>query len=134
MVTEWFVANDATNLGVIQMIVALLLLTLHIAVILLRERKAKELNRTPSAVIHGIQSLEAWLGVQLFARGNRSLILSGAGASYLPQVRIVLEHLAQATEAVCTGRSGRLITASGAAGGAKSNEAQGTPVSLPPAI
>ena len=61
---------------------------------------AEELNLTPSAVSHGIQSLEAWLGVQLFARGNRSLILTGAGASYLPQIRHVLEQLAQATEAV----------------------------------
>jgi LysR family glycine cleavage system transcriptional activator len=61
---------------------------------------AEELNLTPSAVSHGIQSLEDWLGVKLFARGNRSLILTGAGTSYLPHVRHTLEHLAQATEAV----------------------------------
>ncbi|MBA1159154.1 MULTISPECIES: hypothetical protein [Microvirga] len=33
VVTGWFVAKDATNFGVIQMMVALLLLTLIIAVI-----------------------------------------------------------------------------------------------------
>ena len=40
---------------------------------------AEELNLTPSAVSHGIQSLEAWLGVALFVRGRRGLIMTGAG-------------------------------------------------------
>lgn len=61
---------------------------------------ADELNITPSAVSHGIQTLEDWLGVALFVRGNRSLTLTGAGAAYLPQVRNALETLARATEAV----------------------------------
>jgi DNA-binding transcriptional LysR family regulator len=70
---------------------------------------AEELNVTPSAVSHGIQSLEEWLGVALFARSHRSLILSGAGAAYLPRVREALELLAKATEAVPGRRpSGRL--------------------------
>ncbi|PWR23191.1 transcriptional regulator GcvA [Zavarzinia compransoris] len=70
---------------------------------------AGELNVTPSAVSHGIQTLEDWLGVTLFARGHRSLILTGAGAYYLPRIRDILETLARATEGV-PGRhpSGRL--------------------------
>ncbi len=70
---------------------------------------AEELNVTPSAVSHGIQSLEDWLGVSLFARSHRSLVLTGAGAAYLPRVREALEILARATEAVPGRRpSGRL--------------------------
>lgn len=61
---------------------------------------AEELNLTPSAVSHGIASLEDWLGVALFIRGHRSLALSAAGLAYLPRIRDVLQQLAGATEAV----------------------------------
>lgn len=64
------------------------------------KRAAEELNVTPSAVSHGIQSLEDWLGVALFDRGHRSLVMTGAGAAYLPRVRDALDRLASATEAV----------------------------------
>lgn len=70
---------------------------------------AEELHLTPSAVSHGIQTLEEWLGVELFLRGNRSLSLTPAGQAYLPRVRDALQALALATESV-PGRapSGRL--------------------------
>lgn len=70
---------------------------------------AEELNLTPSAVSHGIQTLEDWLGVPLFARGHRAIALTAAGQAYLPGVRQALEGIAGATEAV-PGRapSGRL--------------------------
>ncbi|WP_448203576.1 transcriptional regulator GcvA [Azospirillum sp. sgz302134] len=70
---------------------------------------AEELHLTPSAVSHGIQTLEEWLGVPLFLRGNRSLSLTPAGQAYLPRVRDALHGLALATESV-PGRtpSGRL--------------------------
>ncbi|KAA0686651.1 transcriptional regulator GcvA [Azospirillum brasilense] len=70
---------------------------------------AEELHLTPSAVSHGIQTLEEWLGVELFLRGNRSLSLTPAGRAYLPRVRDALHALALATESV-PGRapSGRL--------------------------
>ncbi len=70
---------------------------------------AEELRLTPSAVSHGIQTLEEWLGVELFLRGNRSLSLTPAGQAYLPRVRDALQSLALATESV-PGRtpSGRL--------------------------
>ncbi|WP_127089732.1 transcriptional regulator GcvA [Aquabacter cavernae] len=58
---------------------------------------AQELNVTPSAVSHAVQGLEDWLGVPLFVRGHRSLALTGAGESYLPEVRTALAHLARAT-------------------------------------
>lgn len=70
---------------------------------------AEELNVTPSAVSHGIQTLEDWLGAPLFVRGHRSLELSAAGIAYLPRVRDALAQLASATEAVPGRRpSGRL--------------------------
>ncbi|HWT98228.1 MAG TPA: transcriptional regulator GcvA [Terriglobales bacterium] len=58
---------------------------------------AAELHVTPSALSHGIQVLEDWLGIALFTRGNRSLGLTEAGAAYLPQVRAALDLLAQAS-------------------------------------
>ncbi|GAA0587699.1 transcriptional regulator GcvA [Caenispirillum bisanense] len=70
---------------------------------------AEELNLTPSAVSHGIQTLEDWLGVPLFARGHRAITLTAAGHAYLPRVRDALELIAGATEAVPGRRpSGRL--------------------------
>jgi DNA-binding transcriptional LysR family regulator len=61
---------------------------------------AEDLCITPSAISHGVQTLEDWLGVELFIRGNRSLTLSDAGAAYLPQVQAALEMLARASETV----------------------------------
>lgn len=61
---------------------------------------AQELNLTPGAISHGVLTLEAWLGVDLFLRGNRSLALTAAGAAYLPQVRASLEMIAGASNAV----------------------------------
>lgn len=74
---------------------------------------AEELHLTPSAVSHAIQTLEDWLGVELFLRGNRSLSLTPAGQAYLPRVRDALQALALATESV-PGRkpSGRLSVSS----------------------
>lgn len=61
---------------------------------------AEELGVTPSAVSHGIQTLEEWLGAQLFARNNRTLTLTAAGMTFLPRVRDALQQLAAAAEAV----------------------------------
>jgi len=77
------------------------------------KRAAEELHLTPSAVSHGIQTLEDWLGVALFVRGNRTLALTPAGAAYLPQVQGALEALAHATDSVPGRRpSGRLSVSS----------------------
>jgi LysR family transcriptional regulator, glycine cleavage system transcriptional activator len=61
---------------------------------------AEESNITPSAVSHGIQSLEEWLGVELFVRAGRTLSLTSAGKYYLPHVRVALEQIARSSEAV----------------------------------
>jgi LysR family glycine cleavage system transcriptional activator len=55
---------------------------------------AEELLLTPSAVSHGIQSLEEWLGAPLFLRTTKGLVLSEAGNTYIPIVRQALDLLA----------------------------------------
>ncbi len=69
---------------------------------------AEELLLTPSAVSHGIQSLEQWLGTPLFLRGSRGLLLTEAGNAYYPIVRNALAALA--------GGSARIAARHGAGG------------------
>jgi DNA-binding transcriptional LysR family regulator len=71
---------------------------------------AEELLLTPSAVSHGIQSLEEWLGVPLFLRTTRGLVLSEAGADYLPIVAGALDTIA-AGSARISSRCGRGVLA-----------------------
>lgn len=66
---------------------------------------ADELLLTPSAVSRSIQSLEDWLGAPLFVRGNRTIALTEAGAGFVPHVRMALDILARAAEAVPGRRS-----------------------------
>ncbi|MCW2241392.1 transcriptional regulator GcvA [Azospirillum canadense] len=70
---------------------------------------AKELHLTPSAVSHGIQSLECWLGIPLFVRAARGLALTEAGVIYLRHVHDAIEQLAVVTDSLPGRRpSGRL--------------------------
>ena len=43
------------------------------------KQAADELGLTPSAVSHGIDTLETWLATPLFERSGRSLALTQAG-------------------------------------------------------
>jgi LysR family transcriptional regulator, glycine cleavage system transcriptional activator len=61
-------------------------------------KAADELNLTASAVSHGIQTLETWLGVELFNRQSRGLRLTSAGEAYAPPVNQALSGLAKATD------------------------------------
>jgi LysR family glycine cleavage system transcriptional activator len=61
-------------------------------------RAAAELNVTQAAVSHHIKALEERLGISLFRRLNRNLLLTDAGQAYLPQVRDTFDALARATE------------------------------------
>lgn len=58
---------------------------------------AAELNLSASAVSQRVRSLEAHLGVQLFARLPRSLRLTPMGEAYLPAIRGIFEDLSAAT-------------------------------------
>lgn len=77
---------------------------------------AEELGITPSAVSHGIRSLEDWLGVALFSRDRPGLALTRAGAAYMPGVRQALDLLATATDAVPGRRPARRLSVSVAPG------------------
>ena len=60
-------------------------------------KAAEELNLTASAVSHAIQTLENWLGAELFSREARGLRLTSAGEAYAPFVNQALSVLAEAT-------------------------------------
>lgn len=63
-------------------------------------KAAEELFVTPAAVSHQVKALEEWLGVPLFKRLNRAVILTHAGQSYFVGIRKGLDMIAAATENV----------------------------------
>ena len=50
---------------------------------------------TPAAVSHQIKTLEDALGVKLFKRLNRALLLTEEGQTFIPPVRQALDLLMQ---------------------------------------
>ena len=58
---------------------------------------AHELHVTPAAVGQQVKALEARLGVQLFERLHKQLILTEAGRAYLPGISEGFRHIAEAT-------------------------------------
>lgn len=70
---------------------------------------SEELNLTPSAVSHGVRTLEEWLGTALFVRRDRGVTITAAGEAYLPRISGALNRLAVAVEQTRGTRStGRL--------------------------
>jgi DNA-binding transcriptional LysR family regulator len=61
---------------------------------------AHELHVTPGAIAQQVRSLEAHLGVALFERLTRQIVLTAAGEAYLPPLRSALGRIAAATELV----------------------------------
>lgn len=84
-------------------------------------RAAAELSLTQSAVSRQLQALEAQLGVQLFLRSKKRLLLTEAGAGYLHDIRSGLAVLGDATDALVSrqGRGGTLRLATLPTFGAK---------------
>ena len=60
-------------------------------------KAAEELFVTQAAVSHQIKALEAHLGIPLFRRLNRRLLLTEAGQAYLPPLREAFDGMEQAT-------------------------------------
>lgn len=73
---------------------------------------AEEIGMTQSAVSQQIKSLEVRLGVPLFERKPRSLVLTDNGRRLLPQVDAALETLSAATNAYVTDQPAKLLTVS----------------------
>lgn len=72
-------------------------------------RAAQELHVTQSAISHQVKALEEYLGLKLFRRLNRALVLTREGEEYLPTVRKVFDQLFEATKRITdTGTRGKL--------------------------
>lgn len=75
---------------------------------------AEELLLTPSGVSHGIQNLEDWLGMPLFLRTARGLVLSDSGKDFYPIVTQALDMLSQGSARIMS-RSGQGVLSVSAA-------------------
>lgn len=73
---------------------------------------AAELCVTPAAVSQQVKALEATLGVALFKRERRRLVLTEAGREYLPVVRDALDQIAVGTNRLVERRSAHTLTVS----------------------
>ena len=60
-------------------------------------RAAAELHVTQAAVSHQVKGLEEYLGLSLFKRQNRSLLLTDAGQAYFPALRDAFDTIDDAT-------------------------------------
>lgn len=69
-------------------------------------RAAEELHLTQGAVSRQIRQLEDLLGVDLFERVNQRVFLTDAGASYLGDIRSLIDGLAGATRRVMASAGG----------------------------
>ncbi|MDP6565176.1 MAG: transcriptional regulator GcvA [Alphaproteobacteria bacterium] len=75
-------------------------------------RAGAELHVTQAAISHQIKALEEWLGLPLFRRRGRAIVLTENGQSYLPAVRDGLDLLADATERLARRRESGVVTVS----------------------
>jgi LysR family transcriptional regulator, glycine cleavage system transcriptional activator len=75
-------------------------------------RAADELFVTQAAISHQIKSLEEFLGVTLFVRRNRSLLLTDEGQNYWPKIRDIFETLSSATQQIKAQRASGSLTVS----------------------
>ena len=75
-------------------------------------RAAAELHVTQTAISHQIKALEERLGVRLFRRLPRGLLLTEAAQRLLPPVRDAFDQIAAATERLAVSGSGATLTVS----------------------
>jgi LysR family transcriptional regulator, glycine cleavage system transcriptional activator len=73
------------------------------------KRAADELHVTPGAVSQQVKSLEAMLGVSLFRRLPRGLLLTTAGEEYLPSISRAFREISEATEHAAPALGGRRL-------------------------
>jgi DNA-binding transcriptional LysR family regulator len=75
-------------------------------------KAGEELFLTQSAISRQVQTLEAQLGVQLFQRRIRALLLTDEGQRYFKVVREALDDLRAATASVRAGKGSAALTVS----------------------
>jgi LysR family transcriptional regulator, glycine cleavage system transcriptional activator len=75
-------------------------------------KAAEELHVTQAAISHQVRALEEYLGVQLFRRQNRAVLLTDAAQLSLPRLREAFDQLAEAVESIRANNSENLLTVS----------------------
>jgi|SRR5580692_5799641 LysR family glycine cleavage system transcriptional activator len=73
------------------------------------KRAASELGVTAGAISQQVKALEAMLGVQLFRRLPRGLLLTPSGERYLPSLSDAFRAISAATEIVAPALRGRRL-------------------------
>ena len=69
-------------------------------------KAAEELNVTQAAISHQVKTLEEHLGLPLFRRLNRRLLLTDAGQTYVTGLTEAFDGIAEATERTTSQHSG----------------------------
>ena len=75
-------------------------------------RAAEELGVSQVAVSQQVKSLEAALGLKLFARDGKRLVITSAGKQYLAVVRDALDRIAVGTDRLLQNRPSSVFTVS----------------------
>lgn len=75
-------------------------------------KAAEELSITPSAISHQIRGLESYLGLRLFRRTGRALMLTDEGQNYLPTLRDAFDAIHAATARLAARQSAGALTVS----------------------
>lgn len=75
---------------------------------------AAELHVTPSAVSHAVAALEQSLGVKLFHRRVRRLLLTDAGKSYFDRLSPAFDEIAAATQEISARQRADILTVASA--------------------
>ena len=75
-------------------------------------RAAEELHVTQAAVSHQVKSLEDYLGIKLFRRFNRSLLLTDEGQTYMPGLTKAFDILDDSTRRLAKKEAGGPLTVS----------------------
>lgn len=71
-------------------------------------KAADQLNVTQSAVSHQVKLLEEYLGESMFSRNGRSFSLSEVGERYFEEVSNALGNVANASQLIREGQSGKI--------------------------
>jgi len=74
------------------------------------QRAGAELHVSAGAIAHHVKQLEAWLGVPLFQRLPRGVVLTAAGHRYAEALRPILNNLADVSETVRRQADERVVT------------------------
>jgi len=75
-------------------------------------RAAAELGVSQAAVSQQVKSLEAMLGLKLFARDGKQLVITSAGKQYLAVVRDALDRIAVGTDRLLKNMPSSVLTVS----------------------